>query len=187
MATTAFASPTELSAYTRGEISANDERSQPLLDGATAAIRRYCGWNIAPAENVTVTLDGGGPVLYLPSLKVNSLTSVKFSGAIQPLTYFEWSRRTGNVRVAARGDFPDTWGGIEVVFNSGYAEVPADLKQIVLQVSSLALSSPTGATKEQAGQVAMSWATTAPGVSGGLVLLDRDRQVLDSYLLPKEV
>lgn len=180
----AFATPAELSAYTKGLVSPTDERSQPLLDGATQAIRNYCGWNIAPAEDVTVTLDGGGEVLYLPSLRVNSIASVTVNGS--PLADYEWSRRTGNLRRPGHRAFPEVWGGIQVAFNSGYSVVPADLKQIVLQVSTLALSSPTGATREQAGQVSMSWATTAPGVSGGLTLLDRDLRTLAAYRLPRE-
>jgi len=179
----AFATPAELSAYTKGAISPSDERSQLVLDGATEAIRRYCGWNIAPAEDVTATLDGGGSVLYLPSLRVNSVASVQVDGS--PVTDFEWSHRTGNLRRRG-GHFPESWGGVVVVFNSGYEAVPADLKQVVLQVASIALSSPTGATREQAGQVAMSWATTAPGVAGGLSLLERDLAVVNSYRLPKE-
>jgi hypothetical protein len=185
----AFATPAELSAYTKGLISPTDERSQPLLDGATEALRRYAGWHIAPAEDVSAILDGGGEVLYLPSLQVNSVDSLTIDGVPQDLSLFEWSRVTGNLRrksSCGRG-FAEVWGGYEVVFNSGYDVVPADLKQIVLQVVSVALSSPTGATREQAGQVAMSWATTAPGVSGGLSLLDRDYAVLAAYLLPKEV
>ncbi|WNO28723.1 head-to-tail adaptor [Microbacterium phage FlameThrower] len=180
----AFATPAELSAHTKGAISPTDERSQLILDGATEAIRRYCGWNIAPAEDVTVTLDGGGSVLYLPSLKVNSVASVLVDGVA--FTDFEWSRRTGNLRRKGGGHFPDIWGGIVVTFNSGFETAPADLKEVVLQVSSIALSSPTGATREQAGQVAMSWATTAPGVAGGLSLLGRDLAIVNTYRLPKE-
>jgi hypothetical protein len=183
----AFATPAELSAYTKGRISPTDERSQPILDGASQAIINYVGWNIAPPEDVTATLDGGGEELFLPSLKVNELKSVTVKGVAQSLDLFEWSRITGNVRRKDHSNFPDVWGGIEVVFNSGFATVPADVKQIVLQVASLALSSPTGATREQAGQVAMSWATTAPGVAGGLTLLERDFMTLNAYRLPKEV
>jgi hypothetical protein len=40
-----------------------------------------------------------------------------------------------------------------------------------------------GATREQAGIYAASWATTAPGVSGGMSLLARDTAVLDTYRL----
>jgi hypothetical protein len=181
-----FATPDELSVYSKGSISADDERSQTILDGATKAIRNFCGWNIAPAEDVSVTLDGGGSVLYLPSLQVNGIASVAVNGATVDPSAYQWSRQTGNVRLTTAPSWPDVWGGIEVIFNSGFADVPADLKQIVLQVSAMALSSPTGATREQAGAVAMAWATTAPGVSGGLTLLDRDRANLAAYKLTAE-
>jgi len=180
----AFATPADLSAYTMGLISPTDDRSQVILDGATKAIQNYAGWNIAPAEDLTVYLDGGTEELFLPTLKLNSVASITVDGSA--VTDFEWSRRTGNVRLKDHCSFPEVYGSIVVAFNSGYAEVPADLKQIVLQVSSIALSSPTGATREQAGQVSMQWATTAPGVSGGLTLLDRDFVTLSHYLLPKE-
>lgn len=182
----AFATPAELSSFTKGRISPTDERSQLLLDGATEAIRRYARWHIAPAEDVTATLDGGGEVLYLPSLQVNSVASVSVRGTVLDPAGYEWSRQTGNLRRVDHLDFPEVWGGIVVVFNSGYQDVPADLKGVVLQVTSMAMSSPTGATREQAGQVAMQWATTAPGVSGGLSLLDRDRAIIEAYRLPSE-
>lgn len=182
-----FATPAELSAYTKGNISPTDGRSQLILDGASEAIRRYAGWNIAPAEDVTATLDGGGSVLYLPSLMVNSIASIKVADTQLNVSDYEWSRRTGNVRRKDRLWFPDVWGGVVVEFNSGYATVPADLKEVVLQVASIALSSPTGATREQAGAVAMAWATTAPGVSGGLTLLARDLAIVNAYRLPREV
>lgn len=181
-----FATPAELSAYSLGNISPTDGRSQILLDGATTAIRNYAGWRIAPARDETVTLDGGSSVLYLPSLKVNSVDAIIVNGGLIPAEDYEWSRRTGNVRQAFGWGWPETWGGIEVRFNSGFNDVPADLKQIVLQVSAMAMSSPTGATREQVGAVSMAWATTAPGVSGGLTLLERDLAILASYKLPKE-
>lgn len=183
----AFATPADLTAYTEGAISLTDPRAQDMLDGATAAIRRRCGWNIAPADDFTLILDGGSSVLYLPTLQLNSVTSIVVNGTA--LTYpddYEWSQVTGNVRSKQSGGFPDSWGGTVVSFNSGYTTVPADLKEIVLQVVSIALSSPTGATREQAGQVAVSWATTEIGVSGGLSLLARDLAVVDRYALAKE-
>lgn len=182
-----FASPDELSAYTAGLIAANDPRAQVILDGATQAIKNYCGWNIAPPETITLYLDGGSSVIYLPTLKLNSVESITVDGTVLAATDYEWSRVTGNIRSKLYAGFPDSWGGTVVVFNSGFATTPADLKQVVLQVSALALSSPTGATREQAGQVSMQWATTAPGVAGGLSLLERDLAVIDQYRIAKEV
>lgn len=181
-----FATPAELSAYSKGSISPTDERSPLLLAGASEAIRRYVGWNVAPAEDQTVTLDGGGSVLYLPSLQVNSISSITVDGTLYEPTDYEWSRVTGNVRRKYGPIWPDIWGGVVVTFNSGYTDVPKDLKAIVLQVASIAMSSPTGATREQAGAISMQWATTAPGVAGGLSLLQRDLAILAAYKLPKE-
>ena len=42
---------------------------------------------------------------------------------------------------------------------------------------------PMGATREQAGQVSVSWAYNE-GVSGGLTFTARDRALLDAYRLP---
>lgn len=183
-----FAYPSQLSAFTNGDIAESDPRAALLLAGVTASIQRYCGWHIAPARAETVTLDGtGGNTLYLPSLKVNSITSITVEGEALDLSLIEWSRITGMVRRNDHLCFPDVWGGIVVTFNSGYATVPPALVQIVLQVAAIALSSPTGATREQAGQVSMAWALTSPGVAGGMALLQRDYQVLDQYMLPKEV
>lgn len=183
----AFATPDELSAYTEGLISPTDPRSPVILDGATQAIQNFCGWHIAPPEDLTVYLDGGTQELFLPTLKLNSIESVTVDGTLLTDIDLEWSRRTGNVRRKSHVGFPEAYGSIIVLFNSGYESVPQVLKQIVLQASAMALSSPTGATREQAGQVAMQWATTAPGVSGGLTLHDRDFKALSQYILPKEV
>lgn len=183
----AFATPEELMAFTAGLVDMADPRAQIILDGATAALQKYAGWHIAPAMPVTVYLDGGSNLLYLPTLKLNSVESITVDGTALAATDYEWSRITGNIRSKTLTSFPDSWGGTVVVFNSGYATVPVELKQIVLQVSALALSSPTGATREQAGQVSMMWATTAPGVSGGLTLLQRDLAIIDQYRIEKEI
>lgn len=182
----AFATPAQLSAYTEGLIAADDSRSQLILDGATKALQNYAGWHIAPPQDITLVLDGGSNILYLPTLKLNSVASITVDGALLPTTDYEWSRITGNVRLKNSRWFADIWGGTVITFNSGFATVPTDLVQIVLQVSAQALSSPTGATREQAGQVSMQWATTAPGVSGGLSLLARDYETLDQYRIAKE-
>ena len=47
---------------------------------------------------------------------------------------------------------------VEVTFTHGYAEAP-DLSAIASQVARFALASPMGRTREQAGQVAVSWGT----------------------------
>lgn len=187
----AFATPAELSAYTNGLISATDPRADDILSGATLALQRLAGWHIAPIQTDTLLLDGAsvGDILHLPSLAVRSIDAISSTWwgttTVFDLAEVEWSAN-GNVRRRYGACWPEGFRNISVTFTHGYDEVP-DLKQIVLQVSAQALSSPTGATREQAGQVSMQWATTAPGVAGGLSLLERDLETLAAYRLPKRI
>lgn len=190
-----FASPAELSAYTEGSITIADPRAPLILAGATRAIQRYAGWHIAPSLTETKRLDGAyvGNILQLPSLHVTEVTSVIAHNRrdASTITYDEYSfgwSENGNVEYYSKWGWPYGYRNIEIEFTHGYSlDQISDLKQIVLQVSAQALSSPTGATREQAGQVSMQWATTAPGVSGGLSLLARDLEVVNSYKLPARV
>ncbi len=173
----------EFSAGTNGKISASDPRVQPLLDGASAAIRRYCGWHITPVLTETITLDGpGGSILMLPTLNLISVVSFTERGTAANVSELEWSAK-GMVR-RRHSRWTTRFRGLTVEMEHGYEDAP-DVKAIVQQVVANAISSPMGATREQAGQVSISWATTAPGVSGGLSLLERDYAVLDLYRLPK--
>lgn len=191
----AFATPAELSAYTEGGISASDPRAVLILDGATRAIQRYAGWHISPSRTETIRLDGAyaGNILQLPSLHVTNVISFRSynrtdAGTVDYDQYsYGWSAN-GNLEYYSKWGLPYGYRNLEVTFTHGFPpDQISDLKQIVLQVSAQALSSPTGATREQAGQVSMQWATTAPGVSGGLSLLARDLEVVNSYKLPARV
>lgn len=175
-----FVSPEQLAAYTQGKVSASDPRLAALLDGASAAVRRLCGWHVWPEVEETARLDGpGGREVALPTLRLVSLGAVVELGeAVDPET-LRWST-LGNVRRSSC--WTDEYGALSVTFTHGFDEVP-DVAQIVAQVVSAALSSPMGATREQVGAFAVSWATTAPGVAGGLSLLERDLAVLDQYRL----
>src|SRR5665647_573865 len=178
----------ELSAATQGKVLASDPRVQPLLDGATSAIRRWCGWHITPSVTETLVLDGpGGDVLTLPTLYLTALTSVTEDNIALALYVpatgvgeYEWSE-LGNVK-RVYGRWTERYRGMAVAFVHGYDEAP-DIAQIIIQVCANALASPMGATREQAIGFAASWSSTAPGVAGGMSLLERDLAILDTYRL----
>ncbi|MFB7798938.1 Gp19/Gp15/Gp42 family protein [Isoptericola sp. NPDC056134] len=173
----------EFSAGTGGKIAADDPRVQKLLDGATRAIRRYCGWHVAPVLTETVKLDGpGGSLLRLPTLRLVDITVLKEGGVDQDVESLEWSEK-GMIR-RRHGCWTDRFRGIEATIEHGFEDAD-DVKQIIQQVVANAISSPLGATSEAAGALSVSWATTAPGVSGGLSLLERDLAVLELYRLEK--
>lgn len=176
----AFVTLEVVEALTNGEVLADDERTQLLVAGAVAGIRRYCRWHIAPiiADTLEVAVPFGGVRLdaLLPTHQLRKVLEVRVDGRVieQPA----WTR-DGHVWAGYLG------AGSHVIHadvHHGYrADEVADLVAIVAQVVAIAQSSPTGATREQAGALSVSWATTAPGVSGGLTLLDRDMALLDAY------
>lgn len=170
--------------WTDGRVSYTDKRVRPLLDGASAGIRRFCGWHIAPVLEQTLVLDGSGSrLLVVPTMRLSAVLALSNEGtAVDDLTTVDFSEH-GMVTWRG-GRFTDRYGQVTARIRHGFdlAEV-ADVAQIVKQVTANALSSPMGATQEQAGALSVSWATTAPGVSGGLSLLERDLAVLAQYRL----
>lgn len=179
-----FLTAEDFSLGTGGKISPEDPRVSPLLAAASAAIRLWCGWHIWPVVDESMILDDPGTgLLSLPTLRMHSLQSLNVNGyaVLNP----SWSH-LGDIRLPdshpGRCIHHSSFRAINIRLRHGFASVP-DIQQIVQQSVALALSSPLGATREQAGQVSISWATTAPGVSGGLALLERDFQVLSAYKL----
>lgn len=177
-----FATPEQLEAMTKGKIPAIHPSVELLLNAASNSLRRRCGWHIGPVTEEGLVVDGsGGELLQLPTLHLVDVLEVDERGR-EPVSgdLVEWSE-TGTLR-AAHGRWTHRFRGVKAKVRHGYPiEDLADLTQIVLQVTANALSSPMGATREQAGQVAISWATTAAGVSGGLSLLERDLLIVDAY------
>lgn len=97
------------------------------VQAASQQIRRICGWHIAPTIQETLVLDhDGGPVLYLPSLKVTDVTAVKDHRSGRELSNWHWSG-AGMVE----GSFPRGFRSVEVTIEHGYAECPADLLPVV--------------------------------------------------------
>jgi len=174
-----LATAAELAAYSNGAISQTDPRVAPALAGASAAIRNYCGWHISPVVTETLVLDGpGGRLLSLPTKHLINITSLIEDETTLEDTAFRWSEDGSVKRNGCR--WSDDFRILTVTIEHGYATAE-DVKRVLLAVVTRELSSPTGATREQAGAVSISWATTAPGVSGGLALLAHEFSVLDAY------
>ena len=181
-------------AASKGALTITDPRLPSLIRGATAAVRHYCGWHVTPVLEETLTLDHvGGDLVQLPTLRVEAVTAVTvwdgladvvLDPAVTSPRPWRLSRKTGQLRLAVPR--PAAFEALAVTLRHGFEPTEAaDLIQVVSQVVLVACSSPMGATREQAGAISVAWATTAPGVSGGLSLLGRDQAVLDRYRLPK--
>lgn len=176
----AIATAEAVEQWTQGDIAVDDPRLELLMRGASDAVRRHAGWHIAPVVRDTLTVTdhyGGGRLdVLVPSGRVRSVSAVRVDG--RPVADFAWDS-AGAIWAGCLSTGPHR---IEVDLEHGYhlSEVP-DLASVVVQVAALAVSSPKGATVERAGQVSITWAQTGVGVSGGLALLDRDRETVDAF------
>lgn len=154
-----------------------------LIAQVEAAVRSYCGWHIAPSVSETITVDGqGGHVLALPTLHLTAVATVSNGDDDVSADNFDWSE-SGYLELRC-GHWTCRPRGVTAAITHGYEQAPADVIGVIMQIAARASSSPAGITREQAGSVSFSYALTAPGVSGGVALLEHERTILDHYRLP---
>lgn len=138
-----------------------------LLGAASQEVRSYCGWHIAPETTETVTAEGMGATLLLPTLRLTDVVSISRDGEPVDMTGVTW-KPNGIVVGCALG-----FGDLEVTFTHGYDETPADVAQAV---SSIASDGIKGLRRLK------SW-TRGP-FSESFTDVDPARAVLDRYRLP---
>ena len=146
---------------------------------ASAAVRSYCGWHIAPSITETVTVDGsGGSVLLLPTLRLTNLADVVNDG--QPVSDPEWS-----VNGLVRGKWTSKFRGITLTMTHGYDEPPPDVLVIVADMAKARALDVVGASTVQAGSFGITFGTNSHVAQAGAVGISRmQRSVLDRYKLP---
>jgi hypothetical protein len=147
------------------------------------SIRDYCGWHVAGSFEETLTLDGpSSRRLWLPSLYVTEVTLVTNEGVELDPSEYDWSAG-GWIELRSYGWWTDRPRQIEVTLTHGYTTAPATLAGVAASVAARAIASPSGATREQVGSVALGYGTFN-GVSGGIALLEHEKEQLDQYRLP---
>lgn len=162
----------QLDAYLAGD-------PQAALDMATAAVRAYCGWHVAPSQVETVTVDADGHTVLLPSLHVTAVSSVTVDDVLLEAEAFDWSA-AGILRLTASAC---GFRKVTVVMTHGYETVP-EVAAIILAVSARAIASPSGVVRAQVGQISETYSQTGANQAGGVALLDAEMATLDRYKLP---
>lgn len=164
-----------------------------LLEAASDRVRRYCGWHIYPqmTETVRVTANGGGRA-FLPTLHLVSVTSVTDNGVVLDMTTVDWDEAGFLERCNTSGVGP-TWNhftsrrrAIVAVITHGFDDGVQDVMDVVVAAAARKAQSPTGAIREQAGAVGVSYSQVAPNVSGGgVALLQHEKDTLSEYRIPR--
>lgn len=177
-----FATAEQLEQFTKGKLKEADLRTADAVAAVSRSIRNHIHWHAWPLlRGHSVTLDGpGGLVLSLPTLRLVELVSLSELGqAADVAAEVDWSE-TGLVRKVNGRTWTTRYRKIVAVMDHGHTEAE-DLKQITLQLAARALSSPMGATREQAGSVSVNWAMATQGVSGGLLPLAGELSIVEKY------
>ncbi|MDK7904862.1 hypothetical protein [Winkia sp. UMB0889B] len=151
---------------------------------ATAAIRRYCGWHIAPVKKETIILDGRYRYgLALPTKKLVELISVEVSDGAGA-----WSDITDSVSWSDAGmlsrngaPFPGRFRSVRVTFGHGYTlEEAADVVAVAVELGKRASAGASNIVRKQAGPFSVTFGSQN-GVVGGLGLLEQEKAILESY------
>lgn len=158
---------------------AGDARIEPAIASASAAIRAFCGWHVAPVLDCTLTLDGEAGDIWLPTNALASVKSAKVGGEDVTVT---GSNRRGRVRLAHK---TCGLGNVAIDYVAGYdvAACP-DLMGVVVQrvMASVAMTT-YGVSQETAGGVSISYSGSALSDLGSAFLPDSVKAALSTYRL----
>lgn len=158
---------------------AGDARIEPAIASASAAIRAYCGWHVAPVLDCSITLDGEAGDIWLPTNALASVTSATVGGEDVTVT---GSNRRGRVRLAHK---TCGLGNVAIDYVAGYdvAACP-DLMGVVVQrvMASVAMTT-YGVSQETAGGVSISYSGSALSDLGSAFLPDSVKAALSTYRL----
>lgn len=158
---------------------AGDARIEPAIASASAAIRAFCGWHVAPVLDCSITLDGEAGDIWLPTNALASVTSATVGGEDVTVT---GSNRRGRVRLEHK---TCGLGNVAIDYVAGYdvAACP-DLMGVVVQrvMASVAMTT-YGVSQETAGGVSISYSGSALSDLGSAFLPDSVKAALSTYRL----
>lgn len=98
---------------------------------ASARVRNYCGWHIAPEVTETLLLPVTGVRLRLPSLSVATVSAVTVDGLA---VGFDWSP-AGDL-LLDRLSIRRSLRGLSVTLTHGFATCPEDVRRVVAGLAS---------------------------------------------------
>jgi len=160
--TVAFASAELMQDRSGGEISPTSHTYlERELKAATQRIRNFCGWHVAKVE--TLTYRHAGPFVrdvWLPAMEIASIDSVRVNGTVwetPAVAGVEFDPDTGWTNLRGRD--------VLVTFTAGYAEVPADIEALTLELAAVGLGTSLGFSRQQAGAVSVSFDRSGGGLS----------------------
>lgn len=146
-------------------------------EAAEQAVRRYCGWHVAPTVEETFRLDGhGSSVVKLPTLALDEVLDVQVAGRPVALDRVQWSTN-GLLRLPAPA--PREFGAVVVTVRHGFEDA-TDIGALVAGIRDRSTNMPAGVTRKQIGDVSVSYGGLD---ERGVRLFASEREALAPYRL----
>lgn len=187
-ALTPILTPEEFATMTAGKY-AGDVRIESNINAASAAVRSYCGWHIAPALSCTLTerlLAGNGRVkrsgpdllIQLPATLVTAVTSVTVDGA----EHDDYDLAPNGILRLFDVGCMTRKAQITVSYTAGLSDAMLDgLKELIAGRVIHALAQPYGVQSESAGGVSITYSSSWAASASATALPDDNRTTLDAY------
>ncbi|WP_250243746.1 hypothetical protein [Bifidobacterium longum] len=153
------------------------------MGAAQAAIRKHCGWHVAPSVTRTIRLDGhGGDSLLLPSKHVTALSSLKLDGVehVQDARFSE----AGSLVLVNGATFPDLPGSVEATITDGWdlEDVP-EVQMILLDIASRVMQVPGTVSSQSTNGSSVTYRSGSDGGVPNVALFDSEKRTLQPYRL----
>lgn len=175
--------------FTNGKFASSDTRIGPNIASASAAIRNFCGWHIAPSlpcamlYNVADLRDAfvnGDLLIQLPATFVTNVSKVMLDDEVVNSDRIDYGMGDGLVRIYDVGGL-DRRSKVYIEYDAGFPDTSiSDIKELVASGVTRALTNSFGVASEAAGGVSISYSSTWSG-KGSTALANDARQTLDAY------
>jgi hypothetical protein len=183
MSPTPLATQTDLEAALQRTL--DPDQAALALRRASARVRKYCRQEISLVENDTITLPGNGRVLRLPQRPIvvddtHPLTVVELFG-ISNVEYEALELRD-YTRIGTELTRGEAWWAptrlmgwpwmrpqgiwaqrVRVTYSHGYAEIPDDILDVVVDVAGLTMTNPQGLRSEAIDDYSRTFAAETIG------------------------
>lgn len=170
-------------------IGANDLVLTPAFQAAaaTSIVRGYCGWHIAPNIAQEFVLDSdGGPVLFVPTLRLTAVDSVVADGVTVDPDELSWSalgiiRRHAADSVHHWTCWPYGYRKVSLNVHHGYDTVPDDVKAVAVSIASRLPTQQGGVMSETTGGITRTFGAGSAGAPDASGLTSIEAAVLNRY------
>lgn len=178
--------PADIALASNGRIAATDSRLPGICASVSAVIRDYCMWHVAPTLSCVYQTEVSTRIITLPAKLVTDITSIEVEGETLDPAKYEF-KRAGVIRLHKWPHHRNRWGAYVVSYDAGLDASASPLAQVAAQVALNNLMAAPGVRNESVGQVSLSYNQLTEGVSGGVQLLDRDKDLLRQYRIQTRV